>query len=181
MIQFKIFNKNNCLELGDKLRDLYLNTFTKGLSAQHITPEEADAYLGALFAKGFAILGWDEDQVVAALIATPPSFDQERPQQLIKAYKDNDTLYIAEVLVGEQYRGQGLGKMLFQELETYLDAQIKQVLLRVWSKNEIAVGLYKNSGFQECGKIVQQKLKPVSKEVFEMEKLYMVKSYSNKL
>lgn len=177
MINYIKVTKTNYQDQSLKLRDLYLDTFTKGLSAQHIETEDAEVYLEQLFEGGYAILGFSGKQLVAALIVSPPSFDQERPAHLKDNYSDAETLYIAEVLVDEKFRGRGLGKGLFEEFEATLNPDITHVLLRVWSKNEIAVQLYKNSGFNECGSIFQEKLKPISKEPFEMEKIYMLKSY----
>lgn len=177
MIIYKKITKATYPNLSLQLRGLYLDAFTKGLSAQHITTEDAESYLHELFEKGYAILGFSEDQVVAALIATPPSFDEERPSHIKEKYTDTETLYIAEVLVDEKFRGRGLGKGLFEEFEATLSPVINNVLLRVWSKNEIAYNLYKSSGFKDCGSIIQQKFKPITKAPFEMEKHYMVKSY----
>jgi ribosomal protein S18 acetylase RimI-like enzyme len=177
MFSFNKITKKSYKKFSQELKNLYLDTFTRGLSAQHITSDEAEAYLDALFEEGYAIVGFSENQVVATLIVTPPSFDVDRPKSLAEQYNDSDSLYIAEVLVDENYRGQGLGKKLFEEFETKLDSKIKQVLLRVWDKNEVAVQLYKKNGFKQCGSIVQKKLKPVSKLPFEMEKIYMLKSY----
>jgi ribosomal protein S18 acetylase RimI-like enzyme len=163
--------------LRQPLNGLYLRTFTKGLSAQHISNEEAELYLDKLFVNGYGVFGFSDDQLVAALVVTPPSFDKERPESIQNQFTDKDSLYIAEVLVDEEFRGKGLGKGLFKEFETNLSSDIKHVLLRVWSENEIAVNLYRKLGFEDCGSILQEKLKPVSKEPFEMHKLYMVKPY----
>ena len=177
MISYSKIAKATYPDLSLQLRDLYLEAFTKGLSAQHIETDDAEVYLKALFEKGYGILGFSDEQLVAALIVTPPSFDQERPDHLKENYPDTHTLYIAEVLVDENFRGMGLGKGLFEKFEATLSADITHVLLRVWSKNEIAYNLYKSSGFKDCGSIIQQKLKPTTKAPFEMEKRYMVKAY----
>jgi len=177
MISYKKVTKSTYQDHSLQLRDLYLDAFTKGLSAQHIEVEDAEVYLEQLFEKGYAILGFSNEQLVAALIVTSPSFDQERPADLKDNYADAHTLYIAEVLVDENFRGMGLGKGLFEKFEATLSADITHVLLRVWSKNEIAYNLYKSSGFEDCGSIIQQKFKPVTKAPFEMEKRYMVKAY----
>jgi|AntRauTorckE5430_2_1112549.scaffolds.fasta_scaffold00965_4 ribosomal protein S18 acetylase RimI-like enzyme len=181
MITFKKARKEIYLELSQSLKNLYLEAFTKGLSAQHISNEEAEIYLDKLFTRGYGIFGFSDDKLVAAIIVTPPSFDTERPESIQNKFSDKDSLYIAEVLVDDKFRGMGLGKGLFKEFETKLSSDIKHVLLRVWSKNEIAVNLYKKFGFEDCGSILQKKLKPVSKEPFKMLKLYMVKPYSKLL
>lgn len=177
MITYEKITKATFAHLSLQLRALYLDTFTKGLSAQHITNEDAESYLYELFEKGYGILGFSEEQLVAALIVTLPSFDEERPARLKDNYPDAENLYIAEVLVDEKFRGRGLGKGLFEEFEATLSPDITHVLLRVWSQNKIAYNLYKSSGFEDCESIIQQKFKPVTKVPFEMEKRYMVKTY----
>lgn len=177
MIEFKKADYKSYLEVKSNLRQLYLDAFTKGISAQHISAEEAETYLENLFESGYGILGFSDDQLVAALVAIPLGFDTERPEEVKVKFDDSNSEYIAEVLVDENYRGLGLGKKTMKAYETHLNKDIKHVLLRVWDKNEAAVALYEKSGFKICGTIVQEKLKPNSKETFIMHKNYMVKSY----
>lgn len=114
MILFKKTTKNLYSTYRQALNDLYLKAFTKGVSAQHITSKEAKSYLDELFTNGYGVFGFVEQKLVAALLVTPPSFDQERPLQIQKKYSDQNSEYIAEVLVDENFRGQGLGKALMQ-------------------------------------------------------------------
>lgn len=156
---------------------LYINTFTKGLSAQHISKKDAEKYLSKIFHNGYGIFGFDNNQLFSALLATPPSFDSERPEHLKKKYPDENSLYIAEVLVHENYRKQGLGLKLMRLFEKSLDPGVQHILLRVWQENTPAVALYEKMGFEVCGEITQEKLKPDGKEKFKMHKNYMIKSY----
>lgn len=176
MIQFQNVNSNQFAYHKQKLLELYLNTFSKGVSAQHIPTEEAESYLEKLFKSGYGIFGFAEDRLVAALLATPPSFDPERTAYIKTHFTDHDTEYIAEVLVDENFRGQGLGKQLMTHFENQLKPTIKHIVLRVWKENAIAVHLYKTTGFQECGSISQTKYKPNTLEPYTMHKLYMLKS-----
>lgn len=178
MIIFQKADRNKYHEYKDELKRLYLNTFTKGLSAQHISEQEATDYLNNIFNQGYGIFVFDNDKLIASLLSTPLSFDKECPNHLQKDY-NQDSEYIAEVLVEENYRGQGLGKKLMQAYENHLNKQIKHVLLRVWDKNTAAVTLYQKAGFEVCGTMTQTKLKPISKEPFEMKKIYMIKSYQD--
>lgn len=177
MIAIKRANQALYLEFKPSLERLYLEAFTKGISAQHITVDEADSYLNELFKKGYGIFGFSDDQLIAALISIPLHLDTECPENIQEKYNIEESEYIAEVLVDNQFRGMGLGKKLMQAFETHLSKQTKNVLLRVWDKNEAAVALYKKSGFEVCGHITQEKRRPHSNEKFVMHKNYMVKTY----
>ncbi len=176
----KSFKKAN-FQLYEKFKQdlelLYINTFTKGLSAQHISKKEAEKYLSEIFNNGYGMFGFDNNQLISALLATPPSFDFERPEHLKKKYPDENSLYIAEVLVHENYRKQGLGQKLMQLFEDNLHPGMQHILLRVWKENTPAVALYEKMGFEICGEITQEKIRPNSKEKFIMHKNYMIKSY----
>lgn len=165
------------LEFKPALERLYIEAFTKGISAQHITNDEADSYLNQLFKKGYGIIGFSDDQLIAALIAIPLHLDTECPENIQQKYNKAESEYIAEVLVDDHFRGMGLGKKLMQTFENHLNKQTKNVLLRVWDKNEAAIALYKKSGFEVCGHITQEKRRPNSNEKFVMHKNYMVKTY----
>lgn len=177
MISFKKADKQSYQLHSEMLKQLYLQAFTKGISAQYIADDEAASYLDDLFTSGYGIFGFSENQLIAALITIPPSKDKERPSSIQANYQDEDTEYIAEVLVDENFRGIGLGKKLMQVYQDQLSPTINHVLLRVWDKNETAVNLYQKSGFTVCGSIKQTKLKPITKEPYIMHKLYMLKTY----
>ena len=177
MIYFKKTDTNLYYQQRQRLKNLYLEAFTEGISAQYIDEKDAEIYLDQCFSLGYGIFGFFNDKLIAALISIPPSLDTQRPQTIQSKFSDEDTEYIAEVLVDKEFRGQGLGKKLIQFYEDNLSKSTKHVLLRVWDKNEAAVGLYKKFGFKKCGSITQKKLKPISKESFEMHKIYMQKSY----
>lgn len=177
MISYKKANIELYQRYNQRLKHLYLQAFTKDISAQHITEDEAKSYLDAMFTDGYGVFGFSENQLIAVLIAIPPSLDKDRPTSIQENYTDQDTEYIAEVLVDENFRGMGLGKKLMQAYEDQLHENIHHILLRVWNKNEAAVNLYLKSGFTICGSIDQTKYKPITKTPFTMHKLYMIKNY----
>lgn len=177
MILFQQAYINLYREYKHELKALYLQAFTKGISAQHISDDEAKNYLDEMFRDGYGIFGFSDNQLIAALISVSPSLDKERPASIQNHYPDKDTEYIAEVLVDENFRGMGIGKKIMQKYENQLSETTKHVLLRVWDKNEAAVSLYQKSGFTACGSIDQTKFKPITKEPFTMHKIYMLKTY----
>jgi len=176
MINFQKADKQLYLDFKQELEHLYIKTFTKGISAQKITTQGAEHYLKSLFDVGYGIFGFSDDKLIAALITTPISYDTERLKAIKESYSDKDTLYIAEVLVDENFRGQGLGKKLMQVFDEKLEKHINHVILRVWQENKKAVSLYEKAGFNTCGHIIQEKIRPDSKEKFIMHKNYMVKT-----
>jgi len=176
MISFEKIDNYNYPKLREELVSLYLKVFTSGLSAQHIPDSEARKFIDDVFVEGYGICGFIQDKLVATLLSTPPSFDQLSPKNVRDKYSDFDSEYIAEVLVDENHRGNGIGKKLIQAFENQINKETKHILLRVWDKNKAAVGLYTKSGYVPCGNITQTKLKPISKEPFEMNKIYMIKS-----
>lgn len=177
MIKFKKVDKNLYSAHQSAIKNLYLKTFTTGISAQRITDQEAETYLNEMFEDAFAIFGFKNEKPIAAIISTPLDFDKQCPKAIKEKYLNKNTLYITEVLVDENFRGLGLGKKLMQEFENDLDENIKHVLLRVWDQNEAAVNLYKKSGYKNCGTLVQEKIRPITHEKFTMHKNYMLKSF----
>ena len=177
MINYQKADKNLYHDFKHDLENLYLKTFTKGISAQQITHKEAENFLDSLFKVGYGVFGFSEGKLISALLVTPASYDIDRPDNIKKLVNDDDSIYIAEVLVDKNYRGQGLGKKLMQEFEQHLDEHINHVLLRVWKENTPAVALYEKMGFDICGEITQEKRRPDTQEKFTMHKNYMIKSY----
>jgi len=177
MINYQKADKNLYHKFKHNLENLYIKTFTRGISAQHITHKEAENFLDSLFKVGYGVFGFSDGELISALLVTPISYDKDRPDNIKKLYKDDDSIYIAEVLVDENYRGQGLGKKLMQVFDQHLEEQINHVLLRVWKENTPAVKLYQKMGFDICGEITQHKRRPETQEKFTMHKNYMIKSY----
>ena len=175
MIRFEKADRQMYLGYKHTLKNLYLNAFTKGVSAQKITDSDAEYYLDAMFDVGYGIFAFNQQQLIATLIATPLDFDKDCPTPILEQFNNKHTLYITEVLVDENFRGKGLGKQLLQFFESNLNADINQVLLRVWEKNEAAVKLYEKAGFTNCGTITQEKVRPQTNEKFTMYKNYMLK------
>lgn len=177
MIYFQKITHQDYSAYRNALIRLYVETFSKGLSAQYIPQQDAENYVDALFQVGYGIVGIEKSQPIAALLVAPIAFDKEFPASLQNRGNSSQTLYIAEVLVHDSHRGKGLGSRLMEEFENHLDKAITQVVLRVWDQNTVAVNLYLKHGFYEIGSLDQQKQKPITKEQFTMRKLYMIKNY----
>jgi len=74
----------------------------------------------------------------------------------------NDTVYICEYLIFDNYRNSGYGFLTIKKLEDLLiKEKIRNISLHVFSRNEIAIKLYNKLGFivtgEEIGGILMNK------------------------
>lgn len=63
--------------------------------------------------------------------------------------KQRENIYIVSTAVSAKSRGQGIGTLLFKELENYAKIRsVKRIELEVFSKNTGAIKLYKRLGYE---------------------------------
>ena len=63
--------------------------------------------------------------------------------------QDAKTLYIDDICVDEQSRGQHVGKALYEHVKTYArQTGCHNITLNVWTGNEAAQSFYRNMGMQ---------------------------------
>lgn len=156
--------------------ELYLDAFTTGQYAQHITPEQARETLARLMAEGWGIVARDEERPVGCVWAfdaihlpaheLDPTFDCASPGK---------TLYIAEVMVASRYRGLGIAKTLIADLLCQAALNYTEALIRVWDTNIPALTLYRQMGFEPTGGRISQTKYRNEDEMFVMNKLYLHK------
>ena len=153
---------------------LYIDTFSAGKSFQYYTEEETAAYLKSLFAVGSGIFAMEENELDAAILLTPLSFDQLLPKEIAENFDVNRSVYVAEMMVEKSKQGQGIGKKLLNFFLEGTDRdKFDNAFIRVWVENKAAIGLYKNMGFEPCASIVQPKLLADKSETFDFEKIYL--------
>lgn len=157
-----------------ELVDLYTLSFTEGKYAQYISPHAIESSLDAIMRIGFGFMAFHKDQLIAAVLCLSLKNDPDFPFDSHPDIDPPKTLYIADLMVDQDFRGNGVAQGLIEHLFTqsqpkpYVDA-----VIRVWDKNIPAVSLYEKLGFEEIDTIVQTKLRKEDKEPFEMKKIYM--------
>ncbi|MCR4279483.1 MAG: GNAT family N-acetyltransferase [Candidatus Zambryskibacteria bacterium] len=63
--------------------------------------------------------------------------------------KQRENIYIVSTAVSAENRGQGIGTLLFKELENYAKLRaVKRIELEVFSRNTGAIKLYKRLGYE---------------------------------
>ena len=163
----------------EQLLQLYLDSFSTGLSAQTLDPWAVGQYLDSLFVEGYGIVVAEGDVVIGALFATPLNIDALIPDQIRQNFLVDDCVYISEMMVSENARGKGLGAQLLQKfIQTVDQNRFKHAFIRVWVDNLPAISLYRKMGYQDYAFIDQIKSNPGTKEPFVMHKVYLHKNLS---
>ncbi len=170
---------SNSPEYIPAIHRLYIESYSKGTSSQYIDEIELRSYLAEILQTGSALLFVENDVLKACLLFTPLAFDKHCPESIISEFQMEKCVYIAEVMVSEPFRGQGLGKLLLNEFFDIVDKQkFKDVFLRVWDENVPALKLYEKMGFKICASIEQSKKAPDGISDFVMKKIYLHKALS---
>lgn len=155
---------------------LYIETFSKGVSAQFVDKADLNIYLKSILEDGVSLSFIEQNKLIACLLYTTLSIDNLCPLSIINHFNIEKCAYIAEVMVDEHYRGQGLGKAL---IETFFDTvntnMYTEVFIRVWDQNIPAVQLYLKMGFSVIANIQQTKKTLTGDSEFSMNKLYLHK------
>ena len=66
----------------------------------------------------------------------------------VRAYADDDTVYVGKLIVRPDHQGKGIGKRLLAAIESKIHR--KRFELFTSSKNERNLGLYEKSGYKRC-------------------------------
>jgi ribosomal protein S18 acetylase RimI-like enzyme len=157
-----------------EIRSLYIDAFSSGTSQQFIDNKELDRYIRTLLSTGYALLMLENEITIGVLLACPLTFDTLLPEEISRNYSPESSIYIAEMMVNENFRGQGIGKELLVEfLKTVDKTCYKDVFIRVWDKNIPALTLYEKTGFKRIAAVEQIKTKADGKEKFVMNKIYL--------
>ena len=157
-----------------QLLKLYIDSFSTGLSAQIIDPVVIGHYLDALFVEGYGLFIIEKNVLIGALLTTPMTFDDLIPDKIRQNFLIENCVYIAEMMVNENARGKGLGKLLLQEFVQKVDyKRFSHAFIRVWVENIPAINLYRKMGYEDYATIDQTKTKPDNIGTFVMEKVYL--------
>lgn len=157
-----------------KLIDLYKLSFTDGQYAQYIPQEAIEMSLDDIMRVGFGFMSFQKDKLVGAVLCLSLKNDPDFPFDEHKDIDPARTIYIADLMVDEHFRGQGVAKGLLEYLFRLSQTKpYNAAVIRVWDENIPAVSLYKKLGFKEIATILQTKLSKETKKPFEMKKVYM--------
>ncbi|MFZ4582301.1 MAG: GNAT family N-acetyltransferase [Paludibacter sp.] len=137
-------------------------------------------YLSNLLEKGIAILWFEKSIPKACLLYTSLTNDKACPSEIRSNFILESSAYIAEIMVDEDFRGRGIGKILINTfLETADRTNYTDAFIRVWDGNLPALNLYKNAGFIPFCSIDQMKKTVDGKTDLLMRKIYLHKNLTD--
>lgn len=166
----------NSTEYIPAIQRLYVESYSKGTSAQYVDSAEVHAYLTEILQSGFALMHSENEVIKSCLLYTSLSFDHQCPEIITTNYPIDKCIYIAEVMVAEAFRGKGLGTILLEDFLYRIDKEkYSDVFLRVWDENIPALKLYEKVGFTKFASMEQLKKTPDGKTDFVMKKIYLHK------
>ena len=179
-LEFRIarIDRFNYLALKSKLIDLYIDTFTKGEYSQHIDFKTAESTIDELIENGFGNIVLYDTQPIAFALATKLLNDKEFPLNDINNIQVDNAIYIAEVVVNNNFRRKGLATALINSLLYIEDNNYTGAVIRVWENNVPALKLYKKLGFKHIADIIQNK-KSSPFDEFQMRKIYLYKKLTS--
>ena len=128
-------------KLNYKLFELEYNNFDPALNMEWTFSKTGEDYFKDLIEKGTVWLVVDNDKVIGYLAG---SIDG-KPAYATKSLAELDNFYIEE-----EYRRQGIGKRLVEELKKYCKTKgIEEIIVTASAKNMNAREFYQNNGFDE--------------------------------
>ncbi len=158
------------------LIDLYVQCFSTGISEQYIDPDELNAYISKIEEKGISVLAMENGLVAGAILGYQLSEDTDLPDIIRADFQPEQCLYIAELMVSENFRGMGIGGKLMEKLMTSEECNLyTDAFIRVWDQNFTALQLYRKNGFADKATIHQTKRKANGTDIFDMTKIYLHK------
>lgn len=160
----------------EKIRTLYLDTFSTGISAQFIDQEQLDALMNLTYSGGKMYVSVKESGLCGAAFLFPLKYDDLFPIKSFQFFENEKVMYFAELLVDEKVRGKGIGGEMISYINDALKKEgYKFLVIRVWEKNEAALHLYLKHGFSEICRIKQLKKSTDLSVDIEMIKIYLSK------
>jgi len=168
--------KSSTVEHLPDIRNLYIEAFGGGLSAQHIDIDELNRYLLTILNDGYALLHIEDERIEGVLLACPLLMDEYLPESISGKYAPENCLYVAEMMVSQQNRGKGIGRKLLEAFETTADKKrYTDAFIRVWDQNGPALALYRKMGYTDIAEIQQTKRTADGNGTFVMKKIYLHK------
>jgi len=168
--------KTNSSIYRKQLIALYIEAFSSGKSEQHIDLSELNQYIDLVLRNGYTLVAIVENELCGAIWAHPLNLDPLVPTEISRNVETEKCLYVAEMMVSEKVRGQGIGKQLLTTfLETADTCSFPDVFIRVWDENIPALNLYRTIGFKDIAYIKQTKTTADESGTFVMQKIYLHK------
>lgn len=168
--------KTNNFNYKNEIIALYVEAFSSGQSEQYIDLKELNQYIDSILKEGYVLLSIEKEKIYGAILSCRFALDKSLPDEIRQNYQIEKCIYLAEMMVSEELRGQGIGeKMMAEFLKTIDKSKFTDAFIRVWDKNIPALNLYLKMGFKPVAAIEQIRMKADKSETFVMQKIYLHK------
>lgn len=161
----------------DEILELYISTYSNGAAAQKIDLEKVrNELIASPEGKSWIYIAETDNRIVGSLWANTLDLQHDIHLNFEKTFEANTCIYISEVFVDKAFRGMGIGKKLLEHfISECARDNYKNLLIRVWDKNLVALKLYVDLGFTTIDSEIQIKKNVTDNTDFEMKKLYLHK------
>lgn len=168
-------DENLFKEHQENLLDIYIESVTTGVMEQYLDRQEEGEHMLDMFRSGgYGYFAMDDEKLIGFMIASPLDHDDLLPNLIKQKFPVEKCLYIAEMDVSSEYRGQGIGSKLLKKFIDDIDREKWEYLfIRAWRDNVKAIEFYKRFGFELGDIINQEKVKPDKVSKFMIEKQYL--------
>lgn len=141
---------NEVQKLNYKLFELEYNNFDPALNMDWTFSKIGEDYFKSLIEDGTVWIALDDNKVIGYIAGSVAG----KPSYATKSLAELDNFYIEE-----EYRRQGIGKRLVQELKNYcMSKGIEEIKVTASAKNANAREFYKSNGFEDFEVTYKMKL-----------------------
>jgi ribosomal protein S18 acetylase RimI-like enzyme len=124
--------------------DIFVNYYTR------INGIESATYMSEKFLS---------EEAIAALMDKGAIFRIAVDDDVYKGFceylKEDDSLFLSKLYVKEDYRGEGIGKLMFDDIVSYArNNSLKRVYLTINKHNTVSFEIYKHLGFTVIDSVV---------------------------
>ena len=160
-----------------ELLEIYFDAASTGAHEQQLNLANEASYIHGIFSakEGYGFLALVGESCAGFILAYPLKHEPLLPHRVRERYDTDRCLYVAEMHVRRDFRGQGCGSELFTAFLSDIDARYASVAIRAWRNNEGALRFYERLGFVRNAIIQETKARKGTGEPFVIEKQYLFK------
>jgi len=169
-----ITNKKDFDNYEKEILDIYMDAGTTGYMEQHLDKDKEKNYISKCFDEGYGLFAIKDSMLIGFMIMMPLKYDLLLPDSIKQKYNPEKCLYVAEMAVHKEFRGNGVGTKLMNKFIKTVDVgKYEFLFIRSWRNNKPAISFYQKFGFILGDIIKQNKIKKDRKTKFVIEKQYL--------
>ncbi len=160
-----------------EIMDIYIDSGSTGYMEQHLDRKTETDYCYDLFQSGgYGYFTFVDNHPISLMLITPLHYNELLPQEIQQSYPIEKCIYIDEMEVHRDFRGQGVGTQMMHKCMKEIDrSKYDWLFIRSWKNNVPAIRFYEKMGFTLSDFIIDQnKIKKDGVTPFVIQKQYLV-------